>query len=497
MAAVFIEGFDKYGAPSGTNSAVQAALLANEWTSIANGMVVSIVAALSSSGYALHLNGAQSYALVKNLPSNYSRLIGGVRFASDLTVNGAGFAFLDGTNFQCSVFVNQTTGTISFRSGSSTTLATTSVSVSANSIHYLEWDITFGSSANYQVWLDGVSVLSGTGNTRAGSSNNYANAFDIDNSSNLTIDDLYLFDSTTATNNAVLNTNPRIETQFPNADSSVQFSFGAAVLGQPYSAAPNTAAPGANELILRPFNAGPGGVLGSISCIPQTTSGTANFKSVVYADSSGPTGSPLATGNQVTGTLAGTTLTSAFASPPTLSASTVYWLGFITDTNIAFSLTDLNDLGYSKSNTYSSGAPTSPSMTGAQASWLIYGNYTSGTGVNYYEVDIDPPPGDLSYVADGNVGDQDLYDFPNLTTTPTAVYAVAVKGLIRVTPSGARAIDLRMHSGSTTSSGSNVGQSPATTYGWLDSFFVTDPNTGSAWSVAGLNAATSGAKITG
>ena len=115
-------------------------------------------------------------------------------------------------------------------------------------------------------------------------------------------------------------------------------------------------------------------------------------------------------------------------------------------------------------------------MTTGQPSWEIWGNL-SATGVNWYEVAIDPPPGDLSFVYSSTVSQEDLYNFPALSTTPAAIYTCCVKGNIRDTASGARTISLHMKSSSVDSTGSNAGQSPATTYTWLDSFFDTDPNT--------------------
>jgi hypothetical protein len=255
-------------------------------------------------------------------------------------------------------------------------------------------------------------------------------------------------------------------------------------------------APGANELFLRPFTTGPSATLASVNCIPGATSASAKFKAVVYADSSGaPTGATKATGAEVTGTTSGTTLTSAFASPPTLSASTVYWLGFITDTSVLLQESDSNTLAYKAANTYGSGPPTTPTMTGNQGSWVIWGALNT-TGVNWYEENIDPAPGDISYVTDSTSGHEDLYSFPALTTpNPTTVYAVAVKGYIRKTDAGARTVDLRCKSSTTDSAGTNAGQTPATTYGWLDSFFETDPNGSIAWTATAVNSATSGFKV--
>ena len=355
MAVLFIEGFDKYGPANTVSANVTALLNDGEWTNASGAISYSIVAPLSSTGQALQLNYTTgSVVLYKTLATTYSRIIGGIRFSSNLAGSAnAGLGFASSGTQACTITINST-GAISLRTGTytGTALATSSSTVSANSAHYLEWDITIGASSAYQVWLDGVSVFSGTGNTgNSQTTINQLNFLGGTIGTNIQYDDLYLFDNTGGTNNAVLNTNPRIETQFPNADSSVQFSFGAAILGQAYQAVASTSAPGANELFLRKFTTGPTGQLASVACIPNAGSG-AKFKAVVYADSAGsPTGSTLATGAEVTGTTANATLVSAFSSPPTLSASTAYWLGFITDTFVQLNQVDGTTTGAKATNT--------------------------------------------------------------------------------------------------------------------------------------------------
>ena len=162
-------------------------------------------------------------------------------------------------------------------------------------------------------------------------------------SNTLQLDDLYLFDTTTSFNNAVLNTNPRIETQFPVSDSTVQFSFGAAILGNAYSITSNTNAPGANELFLRSFTPGVNCTIASVSCVPEATSAAANFEAVIYSDSGGAPHSLLSGGSQVTGTTLGTTLTGPLTTPQSLTAGTPYWLGFITDTSVVLAEVDIDD----------------------------------------------------------------------------------------------------------------------------------------------------------
>lgn len=495
MAVIFIDGFDKYG-PANSNNSFVNSLITTEWT--VHAYQTSIVAPLSATGQAVSLNINN---MTKNLNVNLSTIVGGFRFqASSIGIGQtSGITFLDSSNAQVSLTINNS-GTISVNSGAlnATALGTSTASITVNSIHYLEWTITIGTSASYQVWLDGTSILSGTGNTRAGSTNNFVNVISPCTPNSGTffiIDDLYIFDTTGSINNAVLLTNPRIETQFPNNDSSVQFSFGAAILGQAYQSVIDTNAPGADQLFLRKFTSTVSCTLNSVACIPNQTSATAKFKAVAYSDSAGSPSTLLSSGTEVVGTTSGTTLTGALVTPQSLTLGTSYWIGFITDTSVVLQEVDSSTTGEKAANTYTSGAPgTAPAMTIGQSNWIIYGNVT-GTGINYYEVDINPPPGDISFVFDSTVGHEDLYQFPNLTTTPAAIYTVAVKGYMRNATSGARTIDMRMHSGTTESGGSHTGQSPATTYGWMDSFFDTDPNTSAAWTPSGLNNAKSGVKI--
>ena len=191
----------------------------------------------------------------------------------------------------------------------------------------------------------------------------------------ISYDDLYLDDGT----GSILATNPVVETHVETSDSATaQFSVGASVFGASVNYSNATNAPGANTLFLRAFTPTVSGTLASISTIPAATSSTAKFKAVVYADSSNKPGSLLATGNEVVGT--GTAawnnvLTSSFSSPPSLTAGTQYWIGFITDTSVALELSDNNTNGQQASNTYTSGAPgTAPTMSTGKNDWILWGN---------------------------------------------------------------------------------------------------------------------------
>jgi hypothetical protein len=537
MAVIFIDGFDKYGATS-ENDPSATTLVTQEWTSLTNasggtfpgGSTFSIVNGLSATGYAIQINGGAAFGSMINrtLPANYSRLIGGVRVNSaNVSALPVMIMFLDGvgsSTTQCAVVIN-TSGKIEFRSGGNsqnmpaTVLATSTTSITSGVTHYLEWDITFHNTAGaYQVWLDGASVIGPTtsANTRGGTTNSYANVFSLcigtGNSTNVAFDDVYLFDSTGTTNNAVLLSNPRIETRYPTSDSQTQWTNSGNVLipvgitqtGVSTRTA-STNAPGAGQLALMKITPNVTCNLQSVGLYPGATSAAAKFKAVLYADSTGSPGSLTATGTEVTGTTANTALTLPFASGQSLTASTSYWIGFITDTSVALNEYDASsNQGQKKANTYASGAPNpAGTMTTAQASWVIWGNATGAT-TNWESVATNPPSGsgaagDNSSVQSSTVGNEDLYGFPALTTTPSNIYTVAVKAHIKRSDTGARTIDLRMKSNTngtnTDSGGSSTGQTPGTSYGWLASYFDTDPDTSAAWTASGANNAKAGVKI--
>lgn len=538
MAVIFIDGFDKYG-PTGENDPSPTTLvMQTEWTSFTAPAgtslgalaVLTIVDGLSATGYAIQIaagNGGNGSMLYRSLPGNYSRLIGGIRVNIPTIGNSnIEIMFLDGvgnSTTQAAIVIN-TSGKIEVRAGGNNTLnlpvtilATSTASISSGVSHYIEWDITFhNSSGAYQVWLDGASVIGPTtgADTCGATTNNYANVFALCSTGSLQIlskwDDLYLFDNTGSTNNAVLLTNPRIETRYPSSDSQTQWTNNGNVLipvGIKQTGVStgtlSTNAPGANQLTLMTITPAVTCTLQSIGLYPSAASATAKFKAVLYADSTGSPGSLTATGTEVTGCTTNTPLTLPFASGQSLTASTSYWIGFITDTSIALNQYDsTTTIGQKKTNTYTSGAPNpAGTMTSNQVNWVIWGNAT-GTTTNWESVACDPacgsgPARDNSSIQSSTVGQEDLYAFPALTTSADTIYTVAVKANMKRANSGARTVDLRIKSGSTDSGGSNTALTPSTSYSWMTSYFDTDPNTGTGWTSSAVNNAVAGPKIAG
>jgi hypothetical protein len=500
MALIFLESFDKYGAANSNNTVVSALLTAGEWTSALTASTFpTVVAGLNGlSGFAVLLGGTAN-VLSKTLAGNYSRLIGGHRFANSLAA-GAGIQFLDAGTVQASIQFN-TTGTFSVRNGiytSGTVLGTSTASVTANTTHYLEWDFTFGNSGSYQLWLDGVSILSGSGDTTA-TANNFANQFQFiaaSNATGLTVDDLYLFDTTGTTNNAVLLTSPRIETQFPTSDGAVQFAAGAAIIGSSVSRTATTVTPAANELRLRPITPAVNCTITAVGLLPGATSAAVQQRPVVYTDLAGVPNTLMSAGSTVTGTTANVAKTMPLTTPQALTAGTQYWAGFMCDILVSGGMNGLDGTNTNRiaTATFASGAPGTAPTTTASLSTVIWGSVTTAAG-NWYAAGQNPPQGSASYVFDATVGHEELYAFPALSASAPTIYAVAVKANLAKSDAGAKTVSMRVKSGSVDSAGSVSSAAPGTTYGWLTSLFPTDPNTSAAWSLAALNAAQAGVKV--
>ena len=499
MALLFLDGMDKYG-PLNTNSTAVAALLtAGEWTSAS--ATLTLVAGLSATGYALAFGANQNIS--KTLGVNYGRIVGGCRISPTTAGSGAfgsGVSFFDVGTAQCSVTINASTLTISVRTGaaSGTAIATSGASLTVGSVHYLEWDITFAAAGAYQVWLDGVSILSGTGATRT-TANNYANVFQVVTTGTtpaITVDDIYLFDTTGTTNNAPLLTSPRIETQFPNADGAVQFALGAGILGSTISRTATNVSSAANQLRLRAVTPSTACTLNSISVLAATASGTVNLRPVVYSSSAGAPGSLLGSGSTVTGTTAATAKTMPLTSGVALSAGTQYFIGFMCDILVSTGFTGLSSVtdDLIATSTFASGAPgTAPAMSAA-AGTVTWGNVSGQS--NWATVDQNPTDGAFSYLFDATIGHEDLFNFSVLSAPPSAIYAVAVKASLAKSDAGAKTASLRIKSGATDSAGTGgTALAPGTSYGWMTSLFERDPNGNVAWTKTALDAAQAGVKV--
>lgn len=500
MAVLFVDGFDKYGPAGQTTPTVTSLLMNGEWTSFSVGPN-SIVAGLSAGGLALQFFGGSAPSITKGLTANYPRLIGGYRISFNATVTTNGLiTFLDAGTQQCTLGFNAS-GNVVLRNGSGTSatiVATSSAVVSINTTHYLEFDLTFSPTGTYQVWLDGASVLSGTGNLRT-SSNSYANAFSLGGWSNgsvgnATFDDLYLFDTTGATCNAPLLNNPIVETAFPNADSAKTWTNNASIIGVNNSAA-SPLAPTANVVRVRPHVAQASMTLNSISIVPNVTNNTVQLRPVVYA--SAATGAALlATGPTVVGSTLGAVLTMPLTAPLALIGGTTYAIGYMSDTIISMNLSDGTNAASSGTASFGSGAPaTLPTMSTGSTSVQMWGTCTSASA-DWPNLAMNPPVDDAAYLSSSTVNQQEMQGFPALASTPSSVACVAYKARIKRSDAGNRNVEVHCVSGAADSAGSTAGGvTPGSSYAWIANYLPLDPQSGVAWTGSGVNGATGGVKV--
>ena len=131
-----------------------------------------------------------------------------------------------------------------------------------------------------------------------------------------------------------------------------------------------------------------------------------------------------------------------------------------------------------------------PNAVGSSSQWTPLGG-----GNNYLEVDEAQPDDDTSYVSDSTVGNKDTYGMGDLVVTTGTIKGIQVGLYARKDSAGTRQIAPVVRSGATEQDGASwaIGAS----YGLNLQAFETDPATGVAWTIAGINAMEAGVKVTG
>jgi hypothetical protein len=120
--------------------------------------------------------------------------------------------------------------------------------------------------------------------------------------------------------------------------------------------------------------------------------------------------------------------------------------------------------------------------------------YTTLTATNAGLSSDEHEDGTSTYVSDSVVGHFDLYDLCDLFYTPVSIIGISVRAFVAKTDAGGRGYKTSGKSGAT--SFDTAEYAPLTTFSYsTPTFYNTDPNTGSAWSAAALNALQLGPKI--
>ena len=155
----FLEDWDNYATAD----------LPAKWTSSGGSISIGAYGRNGTNGFRL-----TTYAdfLRKTYDAQSKWVVASAYQISDFPGANTIFALQDAGTYQCSL-VSNPDGTLSvYRSRpgsalvSSTLLSTTTFSLRANVYSFIEWVVTIGSSAAYEVWVNGVQWLSTTGNTQ-------------------------------------------------------------------------------------------------------------------------------------------------------------------------------------------------------------------------------------------------------------------------------------------------------------------------------------------
>lgn len=129
-----------------------------------------------------------------------------------------------------------------------------------------------------------------------------------------------------------------------------------------------------------------------------------------------------------------------------------------------------------------------PSGAGANTNW------TPSAGSNYECVDDVPANDDTDYVSTSSTGSIDTYDFPNLSSSSGTVYGICQYLHARKADAGSRTLKSVIRSGGTNYPNSN-NHSIGDNYAEYFDIVEQDPDTSSAWTISGVNAAEFGVEL--
>ena len=226
MALLYIDGFESYG--NSANSVTTANSVGNRWTAVSESAMK--VQDGRTGGYAISMESSTTRIIKTDLATTNSTLVVGVGVHVG-TVSGATFYPIwlkTDDSWGINVAIN-TNGSVSvIRNG--TTLATSANTgvISANTWHYVVLKVLCDNSAGtYEVWVDGVSEVSGSGaDTQEHTSKSYHNGIQL-RAGNLSgavwFDDLYILDGSGSVNNDTLG--PKIvSAMLPSGDDTTDWT---------------------------------------------------------------------------------------------------------------------------------------------------------------------------------------------------------------------------------------------------------------------------------
>lgn len=217
MALLFIDGFDSYATAD----------MSKKWNSVSASVTIGASSGRRSGGaFVAPMNGTGF--VTKTVSAGASFVMGAAISVAALPTGAQIFSLFDAGTTQCDLKLNADgTFTVS-RNGTALTSGTSTLAISINTFYYVEWKVTIAdsiSAGSCKVRVNGVDIITvATSQDTKNTSNASANQVRIGSvnntsSSNLTVDDFYVCDSTGSTNNDFLG-DCRIDTIYPTSDGN-------------------------------------------------------------------------------------------------------------------------------------------------------------------------------------------------------------------------------------------------------------------------------------
>lgn len=491
MAWFFGDGFDLYALPADMYAN------ASYWDSGSGGAANLYPGRFTGSRGLRCVNASGTYG-VKSSGQNDNVHHINVAFIIPSTItagtNGFFINFRDGTNYQCTV-VFSVDGAIRFYSGSTagTLIATYSGAVTAAALWAgFEIEVVIHNTAgSVAVRKNGnpVNDFSATAlNTRAGSTNNYANRLEMGCTQinvDFAIDDfLWRSDSSSVAWAGDI----RCHTRMPATDASVQWTPSGGIVpvsNFPEAATSNVTAQ--NTARYMPFVAPFDGTISSVS-VQCVTAATASFKCCIYASAAGLPTTVIDNAGVVTNPGVGT-LTWTFATPVPVTRGTTYFVGFCgsaSSGSIGYTGGTLQTyFPLTNATVYASFPVANPTGLSTGFNYKLVINITPTGAVNAPFVADTQQDAAVSYVSSSTVGQIDLYGIAPIGSTPVGVLGVTTRTLAQKTDGGPRSLGLKVKSGATDVTGTSTPLN--TIWGWVWRVDVNDPATSAPWTPVAVN----------
>jgi len=445
--------------------------------------------------------------LQKNMLTNEATIYAAVAFyvqgPFSVTTPGWYLQYRDGVNKQCTVTFDFD-GAIRVRSGAETgTVLATFAAAYASDVwtHFQVRVVIDGAAGSVTIRKNGQTsdTFTATGlNTRGGSANNYANVvalgFGGPIGNAFYCDDLLFFSGSGAAPNTWVG-DARAVALLPAADTAQkQFTPSSTALQTVGGQASTSFSLTANTLyFIGPITAPRSGALVKAT-FNVTINTTGHFQFAVYQNAGGLPGSLVAVSAVMTNPVSTGNNDVAFASG-NLVAGRSYFIAILLDTSTANAWNFVGPASLlTAARAYASGFPdpagtvTNSGSANGPNVLLSYGGGGNVTLVSELVADADS-----TYVFDATVGDSDLYDMDDLPFTPLAILGVVSKLYCKKSDAGSRNGQVLVKSGATQAAGADTVLS--STYTYLSKVDPVDPNTGAAWTVAGINALQLGQKV--